>query len=96
MTSFTTMTAALVLGLAIAAAASPASAAQRRAVHPNPGHAANAQAVDGDLGEAAMTKAREDAIRECSEKAGKMLQTTWGNTQSIMYRTCMAGHGQAE
>ena len=86
--------AALALAVAVASAASPALAAQKRTAHP--GHAANAQAVEGDIGEAAMTKERDAAIRECSNKANAMNQTSWGYMQGNMYRTCMAEHGQAE
>lgn len=93
--------AALALGLAVAAAASPAMAAQKLRAHP--GHAANAQATEsnaqateGDVGEATMTKDRDAAIRECSGKANALSQTTWGYMQGSMYRSCMAGHGQPE
>ena len=86
--------AALALAVAVASAVSPAMAAQKRA--PHPGHAANAQATDSDVGDAAMTKERDAAIRDCSGKANALSQTSWGSTQSDMYRTCMNAHGQPE
>jgi len=43
-----------------------------------------------------MNNAREQALRDCSAKAGKMSQSTWGDHQLHMYRSCMAGHGQQE
>ena len=86
--------AALALAVAVAAAASPAMAAPKRAAHP--GHAANAQATDSEAGNAAMTKEREAAIRDCSNKANAMNQTSWGYMQGNMFRTCMVGHGQTE
>jgi hypothetical protein len=67
--------AAIAVGLAIAAVASP-SLAQRSEDH--------------------MSSAREEALRDCSAKAGRMSQSTWGDHQIHMYRSCMAQHGQQE
>jgi hypothetical protein len=39
---------------------------------------------------------REQAIRECSAAQQKYTQTTWGDTESNVYRSCMATHGQPE
>ena len=76
------MAAALALGLAVSALATP-SFAQR-------GEGA------GQRGEAGMSAAREKALRECSAKAGKMSQSTWGHQQLAMHRTCMMEHGEPE
>ena len=95
MINFTKVTAALVLGIALAGA-TPALAAQH--IH-HPGHAARAQAVQSDLagpGAEGVTGARAKAIEDCMATSGKFSQSTWGNTQVQLYRSCMAGHGEAE
>jgi hypothetical protein len=95
MINFTNVTAALVLGVALASA-SPALAAQR--IH-NPGHAARAQAVQGDLAGPSVegvSGSRAKAIQDCMDTSGKFSQSTWGNTQVQLYRSCMAGHGETE
>jgi hypothetical protein len=96
MINFTNVTAALVLGVALASA-SPALAAQR--IH-HPGHAASAQAVQGDLagpaGVEGVSGARAKAIQDCMGSSGKFAQHSWGNTQVQVYRSCMAEHGEAE
>jgi hypothetical protein len=43
-----------------------------------------------------MSAAREKALRDCSGKAGKMSQSTWGHQQLAMHRTCMMEHGEPE
>ncbi len=40
--------------------------------------------------------ARQEAVRDCSAKAGKRSQSTWGDHQIHIYRSCMAQHGQQE
>ena len=95
MISFTRITAALVLGVALAGA-SPALAAQR--IH-QPGYAARAQAVQSEQaapGVEGVSGARAKAIQDCTETSGKFSQSTWGNTQSQLYRSCMAGRGETE
>jgi hypothetical protein len=74
--------AALALGLAVSALATP-SFAQR-------------SEGGGQRGEAGMSAAREKALRDCSAKAGKMSQSTWGHQQLAMHRTCMMEHGEPE
>jgi hypothetical protein len=69
--------AALALGLAVSALATP-SFAQR------------------SEGGSHMSAAREKALRDCSAKAGKMSQSTWGTQQLAMHRTCMMEHGEQE
>ena len=95
MINFTNITAALVLGVALASA-SPALAAQR--IH-HPGHAARAQAVQieqGLPGVEGMSGARAKAIQDCMGSSGKFSQSTWGNMSIQLYRSCMAGHGEVE
>jgi hypothetical protein len=94
MINFTNVTAALVLGAALAGA-SPALAAQRI----QPGHAARAQAVQGDLAGPSVegvSGSRAKAIQDCMGTSGKFSQSSWGNTQIQLYRSCMAGHGETE
>jgi hypothetical protein len=74
--------AALALGLAVSALATP-SFAQR-------------SEGGGQRGESGMSAAREKALRDCSGKAGKMSQSTWGAQQLAMHRTCMMEHGEPE
>ena len=95
MINFTKVTAALVLGVALAAA-SPALAAQRP--H-HPGHAARAQAVQSEQavpGVEGVSGARAKAIQDCMGTSGRFAQHSWGNTQVQLYRSCMAGHGEVE
>jgi len=96
MINFTNVTAALALGLALAAA-TPALAAQRS--H-NPGHAARAQAIQSEQavpgGVEGVAGARAKALQDCSNTSGKFSQSTWGNWSAQLYRSCMAGHGEAE
>jgi hypothetical protein len=95
MINFTNVTAAVVLGLALAGA-SPASAAQR--IH-HPGHAARAQAVQSEQaipGAEGVTGSRAKAIQDCMGTSGKFSQHSWGNTQIYLYRSCMNEHGEVE
>ena len=96
MFNLTNVTAALAVGLALAVA-SPAMAAQRTQ---HPGHAARAQAVQSQQLAPAevegMTGSRAKAIQDCMETSGKFSQSSWGNTQVQLYRSCMAGHGEVE
>jgi hypothetical protein len=43
-----------------------------------------------------MSRAREQAIRECSAEAGKYVEHTWGDVEFQIYRSCMARYGQKE
>jgi hypothetical protein len=95
MINFRTVAAALAVGLVVAAAASPASAASTKRTTAHPGHAARAQAIGGETGRVRAND-RETIMRECSAKAEGMKQHTWGVQQGAMYRNCMAGHGQME
>jgi hypothetical protein len=95
MINFTKVTAALVLGVALAGA-TPALAAQR--IH-HPGLNARAQAVQSEQalpGVEGVSGSRAKAIQDCMGTSGKFSQTTWGNTSIQLYRSCMAGHGEVE
>jgi hypothetical protein len=92
MINFKTVTAALVLGVTLAAA-TPALAAQRS--H-HPGHAARAQAIPGDSGDGIVSSRRAKALRECNDLAGRQLQYLWGSESSDVYRACMAQRGEIE
>ena len=79
MINFTNVTAALALGLALAAA-TPALAAQRSY---HPGHAARAQAVPADQavpGAGGVSSARAKALQDCSGTSGGFTQHGWGTT----------------
>jgi hypothetical protein len=39
---------------------------------------------------------RAEAIRECSIRAGKYIEHTWGDMEIYQYRACMAEHRQPE
>jgi hypothetical protein len=43
-----------------------------------------------------MSAARAQAIHECTAKAGKYVEHTWGDNEIYIYRACMADHGQPE
>jgi hypothetical protein len=95
MINFTKVTAALVLGVALAGA-TPALAAQR--IH-HSGLNARAQAVQSEQalpGVEGVSGSRAKAIQDCMGTSGKFSQSTWGNTQVQLYRSCMAGHGEVE
>jgi hypothetical protein len=47
-------------------------------------------------GDPGMSAARAAAIHECSVKAGKYIEHTWGDNEIYTYRACMAEHGQEE
>ena len=89
------ITTALALGLALAAA-TPSLAAERS--H-HPGHAARAQAVSTEQaipGGLEVNRARAKAIQDCQAVSGRFAQHSWGNAEILLYRSCMAEHGQAE
>ena len=90
MSNVRTAAAVLALALAVAATVQPASAKQQT----HRGHDARAQAIDP--GEAAMTPEREKALRECSEHANRLMQKDWGVMQGEQMASCMNAHGQPE
>ena len=95
MINFKNVTVALVLGLALAGA-SPALATER--IH-HPGHDARAQAIQSEQaipGAEGVTGSRAKAIQDCMGTSGRFSQSSWGNTQVQLYRSCMAGHGEVE
>ena len=93
MNGFRTLSAAL-LGLALAAAATPALAKHKTTMHP--GYAARAQAMPGEAGGPITSGPRANALRECNDKAAPLRDYTWGQEQDFSYRACMSQHGQPE
>jgi hypothetical protein len=47
-------------------------------------------------GEYHIDRARATAVHDCSVRAGKYSQYTWGVTELNIYRVCMNRHGQKE
>jgi hypothetical protein len=43
-----------------------------------------------------MSRARAQAIHECSAEAKKYVEHTWGDVEFQIYRSCMARYGQKE
>jgi hypothetical protein len=43
-----------------------------------------------------MDSARDKAMRECMGSSRRYSQTTWGNMEIHVQRSCMAAHGQME
>jgi len=43
-----------------------------------------------------ISAARAAALQECSRLAARYPINDWGNTESYLYRSCMARHGQKE
>jgi len=50
-------------------------------------------AADADV---QISAARAAALQECSRLAARYPINDWGNTESYLYRSCMARHGQKE
>ena len=99
MIDLTKALAALAFGLAVAAHAGPVLAhggEHAHSAHRNDARDARAQALENSPAEPAMDAEREKAIRECSAAMQGYSQTTWGDTQEHIYRTCMNGRGQME
>ncbi|MBX9825954.1 MAG: hypothetical protein K2Y27_13280 [Xanthobacteraceae bacterium] len=92
MITLSNITAGLVLGLVVTSTL-PALGASR--VVP-PGHKARAQAITQDVGGGIVSPNRARALRECNDKAVRLLDYLWGVSQWDAYRACMAGHGEAE
>ena len=86
MINFRHATAALALGLVVATTATPTLAKSRATL---PGHAARAQAIEGAV-DGGVSPDRARALRECTTLAAPFGESTWGNTESDIYRSCMA------
>jgi hypothetical protein len=43
-----------------------------------------------------ISRARAQAIQECSRRAAPYWEWKWGDTEICVYRGCMAEHGQPE
>jgi hypothetical protein len=93
MINLSNITAGLVLGLVVTSAV-PALAGNRHLV---PGHNARAQVIEQSIsGGSGVSLDRAQALRECNDRAAPFRVYTWGNTESALYRSCMAQHGQPE
>jgi hypothetical protein len=53
-------------------------------------------AIDGAAADVQISAARAAALQECSRLAARYPINDWGNTESYLYRSCMARHGQKE
>ena len=93
MINLSNIAAGLVLSLVVTSAV-PAFAGNRHVV---PGHNARAQVIEQSIGgDGIVSPNRARALRECNEQAAGFRDYTWGHTQSDLYRSCMAQHGQPE
>ena len=61
-----------------------------------PGYQARAQAGDVPSSMGEVSAHRASAIRECTERANKLLQKDWGVRQIEVESACMAEHGEPE
>jgi hypothetical protein len=52
--------------------------------------------IDGAAADVQISAARAAALKECSRLAARYPINDWGNTESYLYRSCMARHGQKE
>jgi hypothetical protein len=43
-----------------------------------------------------MSGSRQNALRDCNAKAGKLTQHSWADHQIQVYRSCMSDQGQQE
>jgi hypothetical protein len=94
MVNFWNATDALVLGLAVTAIATSASAKTRTL---SPGLAARAQAIETGSGDGAgIAPERARALRECNALAEPVKGYTLMASHFAAYRSCMARHGEPE
>jgi hypothetical protein len=75
---------------------SSVTGAQARSASDRAGYQARAQAggVPSSLGEVSAHRAQ--ALRECTDRANKLLQKDWGVRQLEVEGACMAEHGEPE
>jgi hypothetical protein len=52
--------------------------------------------IAGAAADVQISAARAAALKECSRLAARYPINDWGNTESYLYRSCMARHGQKE
>ena len=52
--------------------------------------------ITGAAADVQISAARAAALQECSRLAARYPINDWGNTESYLYRSCMARHGQKE
>ena len=94
MINFRNATAALALGLAVAAIATPALAKSRAT---DPGQAARAQAIEGGIGdETGISPHRAQALRECNDRASSIKSYDTITNQFAIYGSCMMQHREME
>ena len=93
MKKYPSMALALVLSGALVS-----SVAYARPLHASdkPGYHARAQAGDIPSSMGEVSAHRASAIRECTERANKLLQKDWGVRQIEVESACMAEHGEPE
>jgi hypothetical protein len=94
MTSYKSVALAFLLSGALV---SSVTYAQARGASDKPGYQAHGQAggdVPSSLGEVSAHRAQ--ALRECTERANKLVQKDWGVRQLEVEGACMAEHGEME
>ena len=52
--------------------------------------------IAGAAADVQVSAARAAALQQCSRLAARYPINDWGNTESYLYRSCMARHGQKE
>ena len=52
--------------------------------------------IAGAAADVQISAARASALKECSRLAQRYPINDWGNTESYLYRSCMARHSQKE
>jgi len=52
--------------------------------------------ITGAAADVQISAARAAALKECSRLAARYPINDWGNTESYLYRSCMARHGEKE
>jgi hypothetical protein len=80
MTAFRIVSAAVALGLGVAAGTGSALGRERAAW----------------TDDVAVSAGRARALQECSALANKFVEYSWGHAQSDHFRACMTQHGQPE
>jgi hypothetical protein len=93
MINLSNITAGLVAGLVITSVVPALGASRINTSARN----ARAQVIEQSAGaEYGISAHRANAIRECSERAGKFIQRSWGVRQLEIEGACMAEHGEVQ
>jgi hypothetical protein len=93
MTKYTSMALALALSGALV---SSGAYARPLLASDTPGYQARAQAGGFVPSGGEVSAHRAQALRECTERANKLLQKDWGVRQLEVEGACMAEHGEME